>query len=189
MALASTSTLTPGNEILNMDKLLVRRRQVYLNSEFTISNFNEDKLFQVSHEQMNRKGWGFECDVTNMSNENVLHLERTSDISSYENITTVTSEGNLLGYVAINRQFFKLKYIITDEKEETLFIIKPKLLESNHIIFYPDKKNAVGTIKNNFFSTKSQLYFPLKLDVKSKLLILSATILIMDDQPFKDFLN
>lgn len=173
------STFTFGSEMFYVDKLLVRRKRKLSEIEFKILNSDAKQLYQISQ----KLGLIFECDFINMSNENVLNLYRRNYKQTSSCKTAITSKGVLIGYISKEIDWLNVKYIVTNEFGEDIFIIDgPKLFKSSYKIFTPDKSTLVGKItdKNKISQEQYEISFNYQLDVKTKFLILAANIVISD---------
>lgn len=168
-----------STEMCFLEKLLLRRNRNSCDIEIRIYNSKGQILYCASQ----KIGKEFECDVTNMSNQKVLHFNHQQNkVNSQKRKTIISSEGVLIGSITRYNKWFSLKYVISNEINETLFVIKPKSSKT-YVIFASDKTTFVGTIKHTkkIFKGQFEIAQPLLLNVRMKLLILTASIVIGDD--------
>lgn len=181
MAQAScvTSSITNSfSSIYHVDKVFFRKK--FLQSKFRICTEHEE-LYTISEKTSFKAD---ECQLLNNYQQSILHLHRPIKFFSSKHETTITSQDALLGLIVKETGWFKTSFMIKDENNETIYTIKgPKIFDSTYRIYQKDETTLVGTFstKMKFMSEGYQVTFSHQLEIKMKVLILAASIVIMKD--------
>lgn len=185
MAEMSSNSNQEQPEVTKLTKLFMRRK---LYGKYDLFNEKGEELYNISKNSSSRASLQFS--VKDKNEQDVLELYRPFKIFSYKNKTAVRCQGVLLGHVLKHFEWTttKMKYIITNEVDQLIFIINsPNLTDLTYKVFASDRKTILGTIVNRIEGHRQffEICFPTQLNINMKSLILASCIMIIDDIEMK----
>lgn len=176
-----TELLYSFDELKYLNNLVIKRKYKFFQI-FTENDGKSTQLYNISQKCSFKTS--LDLFITDLYAQNILNLRHQCKWSFKAQKISITSQGVLLGYISRTFEWFNFKYIITDSKGITVFIIHgPKLLKSSYQVCDADGATLVGKVKDvrKFFKQQYEVYFKPEINCINKALILASSVVIIDE--------
>lgn len=133
----------------------------------------------------------FNGSVYNLRDDDILTIYRDPHVSPYINRTDVHCKTIYMGYIAQSSDNNVVKYLINNEREQLVLKITRSRAIGNNYVIINNHDEVEGTIieinESGTGITEYLLSFPLKFDLRYKILLIAAVMIMSDDRALGRF--